>query len=445
MAKSQSFPIVHAQAAGIDIGAGGHWVCVGEDAEADVRSFGAFTADLKALADWLRERGVTHVAMEATGVYWIPLFELLEQRGLVVILVDPRQTRRAGRPKTDVLDCQWIRRLHACGLLTASFRPAEFICRFRSYLRRRLILVQDAGRYIQQMQKALDLMNIKLHQVVSDLTGKTGLLIVRSILGGERDPAKLARHRDRGCHADEATIARALEGSWRDEHLFALEQAVEAWDLCQKQIRDCDRKLHACLQQMPQKRPASEFPAEPRQHGRRPNEPAIELRPLLAAVAGVDLTAIEGIEATLAAVLLAEIGVDVSAWASEKHFGSWLGLAPRAKTSGKQKKRATVGPGASRAAWALRMAAWTLHRSQTALGGFFRRLKGRLGSPKAITATAYKLARLVYRMLKHGTAYVMQGLAAYEAQFRERTVKHLTKKARALGYDLVPMPVPTPS
>jgi transposase len=439
-----SFSVLNPHAAGIDIGAGQHFVCVGDDPDKDVRVFGTFTAHLQALADWLQQRGVTTVAMESTGVYWVPLFELLDRRGMHVILVDPRQTRRAGRPKTDRLDCQWIRRLHACGLLTAAFRPADVICEFRGYLRLRLTLVKDGARHIQHMEKALELMNVKLVQVVGDITGKTGLSILRAIVAGQRQPQQLAKYRDPRCKHTAAEIALALEGNWRPEHLFALQQAIEAWDFCQGQLHHCDVKLHACLKALPKKRAATDFPVKP-YYRRHANAPAFDVRPLLAQMAGVDLTAIEGIDSTVAMVLLAEVGIDVSAFPTEKHFGSWLNVAPRAKASGKR-RRDQVGPGASRAAWALRMAAQSLHRSQSALGGFFRRLKGRLGAAKAVTATAYKLARLVYRLLKYGHDYVARGLEEYEATFRERTIRALERKAKAFGFELIPLPlIPLPS
>ena len=430
------FTVQHAHAAGVDIGAGSHYVCVGDDPDKDIRVFATFTVDLIALADWLQERGVTTVAMESTGVYWIPLFELLDRRGLHVILVDPRQTRRAGRPKTDRLDCQWIRRLHAAGLLSAAFRPADVICEFRAYLRLRLILVSDAGRHIQHMQKALEQMNVKLHQVVDDTTGKTGLSIIRAIVRGEHRPAKLAQLRDPRCHHSEAEIAKALEGNWRPEHLFALKQALQAWDFCKRQLKDCDDKLQHCLEQLPKKRPAADCVSKP--YYAAGNAPRFDIRPLLAQVAGVDLTAIEGIDSTVAMILVGEVGINVDDFPTEKHFGSWTGLAPKAKASGK-KRRDRTGPGATRVAWALRLAAASLHRSQTALGGFLRRLKGRLGAPKAITATAYKLARLVYRLLKHGHDYVARGVKEYEAAFRERTVRALERKAKAFGFALLPM------
>jgi transposase len=441
MAARQSkelLPLQHPHAAGIDIGAREHWVCLGSDHDADVRSFGVFTTDLQALADWLSERGVTTVALESTGIYWIPVFELLERRGFQVLLVDPRQTRRAGRPKTDVLDCQWIWRLHAAGILSPSFRPADLVCEFRGFLRRRLTLARDAGRYIQQMHKALDQMNVRLELAVSDVTGKTGLSIIKAILKGQRDPAQLAKLRDRRCAKDEATIAKALQGNWRSEHLFALQQSLDAWQFCLKQMRQCDERLHDCLRHMPKRTVDGSEAIRPRFRGRKPNEPTFEMRGLLTEVIGVDLTAIEGIDAATALTLLAEIGIDMSLFPTEKHFGSWLGLSPNAKKSGRYLDKRRSKPSASRAAWAFRLAARSLYRSQSALGAFFRRLKSRLGAPKAITATAYKLARLVYQMLKHGTAYVAQGMAEYEQQFRERTLRNLHRRATALGYTLVP-------
>ena len=442
--KSQVLlPVQNPHAAGIDAGSREHLVCVGSAVEQDVRSFGVFTADLHVLADWLQERGVQSVAVESTGVYWIALFEVLERRGFHIILVDARQTRRSGRPKTDVLDSQWIWRLHAAGILSASFRPGDLICEFRGYLRRRLTLAADAGRYILQMQKALQQMNVRLDLAVSDTTGKTGLSIIKAILRGERDPAKLAKLRDVRCVNDEATIAKALQGNWREEHVFALQQAVDAWEFCLKQMGQCDQHLHACLQKMPKKLSDGTAAIRPRQYGRKHNEPTFEARGLLAEVAGVDLTAIEGISASTAMTLIAELGIDMSQFPTEKHFASWLGLAPNAKKSGRYLNKKRTKPTASRAAWAFRLAASTLHRSQTALGAFFRRLKSRLGAPKAITATAHKLARIVYRLLKNGTAYVKQGLAEYEQHFRERTLRSLSRRAASLGFLLVPV-VQTP-
>jgi transposase len=443
--KAQALPpqlaAVNLHAAGIDIGAEEHWVAVppGSDPQ-PVRRFGACTVDLEAIAEWLTVCAVTTVAMESTGVYWIPLFELLEARGFAVVLVDPREVQRApGRPKSDVHDCQWLQRLHTYGLLAAAFRPPEQICVLRSYLRQRATLVTYAGQHIQHMQKALTQMNIKLQHVVSDVTGVTGLAIIKAILAGERNPEQLAKLRDRHCQHDEAEIARALQGNWRAEHLFALQQAVEVYEFYHQQIAACDRRIEAHLQTFADKSAGKELPHRPRKRKRRMNEPRFDARPPLFRLSGVDLTAIEGIEENTALVLLSEIGTDMSRWPTEKHFASWLGLCPHHKVSGGKVLSRKVRPSAHRAATALRLAANCLHHSHSALGAFFRRLKTRLGTPKALVATAHKLARLVYRLLKYGEDYVAQGMAEYEQAYRERTVQNLVRKAKALGYRLLPM------
>jgi transposase len=443
--KAQALPpqlaAVNLHAAGIDIGAEEHWVAVppGSDPQ-PVRRFGACTVDLEAIAEWLTVCAVTTVAMESTGVYWIPLFELLEARGFAVVLVDPREVQRApGRPKSDVHDCQWLQRLHTYGLLAAAFRPPEQIGVLRSYLRQRATLVTYAGQHIQHMQKALTQMNIKLQHVVSDVTGVTGLAIIKAILAGERNPEQLAKLRDRHCQHDEAEIARALQGNWRAEHLFALQQAVEVYEFYHQQIAACDRRIEAHLQTFADKSAGKELPHRPRKRKRRMNEPRFDARPPLFRLSGVDLTAIEGIEENTALVLLSEIGTDMSRWPTEKHFASWLGLCPHHKVSGGKVLSRKVRPSAHRAATALRLAANCLHHSHSALGAFFRRLKTRLGTPKALVATAHKLARLVYRLLKYGEDYVAQGMAEYEQAYRERTVQNLVRKAKALGYRLLPM------
>jgi len=432
-------PVLNPHAAAIDIGSRKHLVCVGPNPDTDVREFDTFTDDLNALADWFIERSVTTVALESTGVYWVPAFEILSARGIKAIVIDSRQTHRAGRPKTDRLDCQWARRLHACGLLQAAFRPDDSICELRGYMRLAGTLIRDLGRCIQHMQKALELMNVKLTEVVDDITGKTGFSILRAILKGERDPQKLARFRNPRCKASEATIAKALHGNWRAEHLFALRQAVDTWDFFQKQLRACERQIEVFLQGMPKKQPDKVLPQRSRPRKLRHNAPHFDARGLLAPILGVDLTAIEGIDDSSALVITSEIGLHVNTFPTEKHFGSWLALAPKAKGSGKR-RRDRITPGAQRIAQVLRMAGTSLHNSQTALGAFLRRLKGRIGAPKAITATAYKLARLIWRMLKHGTDYVIQGMAEYEAKFRERNLKALQRKAKHFGYQLVPHP-----
>jgi transposase len=402
-----------------------------------VRRFGAFTADLHAIAAWLRQCQVTTVAMESTGVYWIPLYDFLEHDGFQVLLVDARQVQRApNRPKTDVHDCQWIQRLHSLGLLTAAFRPEEPMRVWRAYQRHRSTLIEDAGRHLQRLAKALEQMHVKLPEVVSDLTGVTGMGIIRAMVQGERDPHALARLRDRRCQASVETIARALQGTWQPEHLFALQQSLELYDYYHQQIQACDRVIEAHLQGMalPEVPPLA---PKKRVRRRKDNEATFDARQRLHHIAGVDLTAIEGIEESTALVVLSEIGTDMSRWPSEKHFGSWLGLAPNPKKSGGKVHASATRPGVHRAAQALRLAAKNLQRSQSALGAFFRRIAARRGLAKAITATAYKLARIVYALLKHGTAYVAQGLAAYETAYRERVVRQVKRKAAELGLVIV--------
>jgi transposase len=433
-------------AAGSDIGSQEHWAAVPSDCDPQpVRRFGACTADLEALAMWLRECGVTTVAMESTGVYWIPLFELLEARGFRVVLADAREVQRApGRPKTDLQDCQWLQRLHTYGLLAAAFRPPEQLCVLRSYLRQRSMLVTYASQHIQHMQKALTQMNLKLQHVVSDVTSVTGMAIIQAILTGERNPSVLARLRDRHCRHSEAEIARALQGNWRPEHLFALQQAVELYEFYHRQIAACDRQIEGQLQTLADQSGGKPLPAAPRKPKRRRNGHHFDVREPLFRATGVDLTAIEGIDEHTALVLLREIGTDMRRWPTEKQFAAWLGLCPLHKISGGKVLSRKVRPSANRAAVALRLAASCRHHSQSALGAFFRRLKARVGTPKAVVATAHKLARLVYRLLKHGEAYVAQGMAEYEQIYRDRVVKPLARKAKELGYQLLPTNTQTP-
>ena len=427
---------VNLDAAGIDIGAAEHWAAVppGRNTEGqDVRRFGAFTGELCALADWLKQCGIQTVAMESTGVYWIPLYELLVERGFEVLLVDARQAKNVPGRKTDVLDCQWLQELHTYGLLRGAFRPVDQVCILRSYLRQRSMLVSYASHHIQHMQKALEQMNLKLSHVVSDITGLTGRGIIKAILSGERDPVKLAKLRDPRCKSSEATVARALEGHYREEHLFTLQQAVELVEFYQQQMTACDRQIEACLQQFEEK--SSETPVTTRRRKRRRGI-AFDARSYLYRMTGIDLTQIDSIEGNTALTVISEIGLDMSRWPTEKHFGSWLGLAPGSKVSGGKRLSGRTKPSANRAAAALRLAAQSLNQSQSALGAYFRRLKARLGAPKALTAAAYKLARIVYRMLKYGAGYVDQGEAVYEGRYRDRLLRNLKRRAAELGFQL---------
>lgn len=443
--------VLHPYAAGIDVHADMHMVCVPPASAAaapteaasglptHVRRFGSYSDDLAAIAAWLRACGVTTVAMESTGVYWIPLFELLEAQGFEVWLVEPGQLSRCGaRPKTDVLDCQWIQRLHSYGLLRPSFRPPETLLALRAYHRQRQMQIRYAAYHTQHMHKALEQLNVKLATVVSDITGGTGLRIIRALLAGERDPQRLAALRDPKCQQDAATIARALQGTWRPEHLFALQQAYDLYQFHHQQIAQCDQQIQAELTKLPNRAGDQTVPRKPRRCGRKPNDLHFDAcEPLFRAV-GVDLTAIEGIDVGTALVILAEIGVDVSRFPTEKHFAAWLGLCPRQHESNQTKKKRGPRKGKNRVAVALRMAAQVLGRTQTPLGMFYRRIKGRLGGQGAVTATAHKLARLVYRILRFGTAYVQQAMADYEAKLRVQLERQLQAKAARLGFTLVP-------
>ena len=427
-------------AAGIDIGATRHYVAVpaGRDAVC-VRDFGTFTTELNRLADWLVQCGIDTVAMESTGVYWIPVYELLESRGLEVKLVNARHVKTVPGRKTDVLDCQWLQQLHTFGLLAGAFRPPEQLCVLRAYLRQGANWVRYAAVHIQHMQKALNQMNVQLHHVVSDITGVTGMKIIRAIVAGEQSPQRLADYRDYRCKQSREVIAQGLTGNYRPEHLFALKQALELYDTYHAKITECDQAIEQFLQTFDSRLEPTTLPLPPprRPHQPERNQPRLELRTELYRITGVDLTRIDGISAYTALVVVSEIGLDMTRWPTYKHFTSWLGLCPGNKKSGGKVLSGKTKPSANRAAAALRLAAQGLHHSQSALGAYFRRQKTRLGAPKAATATAHKLARLIYSMLKHGTTYVDAGQDYYEQQYRQRVLQNLQRKARAMGYQLV--------
>jgi transposase len=439
-AQVEALPVQHPHAAGIDIGSRSHWVCVGFTTDAAsclIREFPAHTDGLKAIAAFLREHQVTTIALESTGIYWIPLYELLQAEGFEVLLVDPSYSHQLrGRPKTDRRDCQWIYRLHSVGLLAAAFRPDEKTCQLRAYLRQRGNLIRQASRHVQHMQKALEQMNLKLTEILSDITGVTGRAIIRAILRGTRAPEKLARYRDKGCKASEAEIAQALTGSYREEHLFELKLAYEAWQFTLGQVGKVDEQIALQLGRMKGDRalPPLKPKARPK---RRASSPGFDVRAALYYVVGLDLTEIEGISELTALTLISEIGPGVSQFATVKKFCSWLGLCPNWKKTGGRVKSSRTRRGVNRAAQALRMAAQSLHHSQGALGGFLRRMKGRLGAQAAVTATAHKLARIVYLALKHGMTYVRQSQEEYETQMKEKQIKALKRKARQLGLEIV--------
>lgn len=437
-------PVIRPNVAGIDIGSGEHWVSgpVRVDGEANVCTFGSTTPQLELLADWLHEQGVVSVAMESTGVYWIPVYELLESRGFEVLLVNARQLHNVPGRKTDMLDCQWIRLLHSCGLLRGSFRPADHICRLRALQRQRDNLVDERTKCIQWMQKALDQMNVQVHRAVTDITGKTGMAIIRAIVAGERDPKKLATFRDRRCKKSVAQIAEHLTGNWRDEHLFNLDTTLQLYDSFQEKIAAYDRRLQRELESLqPPERKDAPVPAHPK----KSKEKAIikrgeqSLRTHLWRFAGVDLSRIDGLSTTSTLTVLTEVGLELTNFPDENNFVSWLRLAPRTGYSaGKPVKTTRNGMGATRVANVLRMAALSLQRSPSALGAFFRRTARRKGYDVAIFATARKLAQYIFRMLRYGQDYVDIGEAAYKAQFERQRIAGIAAAARDLGFKLVP-------
>jgi transposase len=430
--------IVNPNAAGIDAGSEHHLVSVPEDRHHEpVRTFGTFTNDLHALADWLIACGITTVAIEATGVYWVPLYEILEERGLNPRLIDSRSIGRKYK-KTDVLDCQWIRQLHTHGLLDGAFRPPAAMLPLRAFTRQRKMLIEYAADHIRHIQKALDLMNVKLHLVVSDTVGVTGLRIIRAILGGEHEPARLAALRERGCKASEQEFVNALIGNYRQEHLFALKQAVELFNTYQAKIEECDGQIATYLATFEKRHDATQLPKKSK--SRRKNQPHFDTRTLLYEMTGIDLTAIHGLDGSSLLTIVSETGTDMSPWNTAKSFASWLALSPNNRiTGGKpiRKSGRLIQP--NRAAQAFRIAAQTLERAQCALGAFFRRVRTRQGRQVAIKATAHKLATIFYAMLKNQTEYRDPGVDYYEQRYRENLLKSLAKKAATLGFTLTPL------
>lgn len=434
--------MVNPDAAAIDIGATMHVAAVNPlNCDMPIRAFGTFTQDLHALADWFADRGVTSVAMESTGVYWIPAFEILEARGFEVILVNARYAKNVPGRTTDVSDAGWLRQLHSYGLLRGSFRPDAEIATLRAYMRQRERLTEYAAAHIQHMQKALMEMNLQLHHVVSDITGTTGMKIIRAIVSGERDPDRLASYRDVRCRSSPETIRAALIGNDRAEHIFALSQALELYDFYKAKIEDCDDRLEAAVAALTVRDENERAPLpKARTKGRQGNEPAFDVRAALYGVLGTDLTQIHGLGPSLALKLVAECGTDLRAWRTAKHFTSWLCLAPGNKISGGRLLSSKTRRSSSRAAALLRLAATTIGRTDTALGAFNRRLSARIGKQKAITATARKIAVLFYNAIRHGMTYHDQGAAAYDERHRQRVLANLQRRAKTLGYALAPVP-----
>jgi transposase len=433
-------PVMRPNAAGIDIGATEIFVAVpGGRAAENVRSFPTFTQDLYALADWLQQCGVETVAMESTSVYWIPLFQILEDRGLEVCLVNARHVKNVPGRRTDVSDCQWLQFLHSVGLLRASYRPEQEVCAVRSLLRHRESLVQMAATHVHHMQKALDQMNLQLHHVISDITGQTGLAIVEAILAGERNPWELARLRHERIRASEEVIAKSLVGDYRSEHLFTLRQSLAAYRSYQELIDDCDGEIRRCLEEFqPPRQPDASADNNSKVQPKTPSTEGI-LRLELKRVFGIDLTKIPGIRVGIAQTLFGEVGPDFTKFRSASAFASWMGLCPDNDISGGKVLWAGTRKVKCRAATALRMAAQSLHHSKSALGNFYRRMRAKLGAPKAITAAAHKLARIIFHLITTGQEFDDSHFAADQWRYQKRQEDKLRAKAKAMGFELIPL------
>lgn len=446
--KSQSksvkeFELINPNAAGIDIGASEHWVSVPAHTDVEnVRRFGCFTPDLHQIADWLKQCGITTVAMESTGVYWIPLFQILEANGFEVRLVNAHYIKTVPGRKSDVLDCQWIQKLHSYGLLSGSFRPDDEICVLRSYIRQRDNLIRSSSVHVLRMQKALSQMNLQLHQVLSDITEVTKLKILRAIVDGERDPKILAAMRDCRVKSSVTEIEKALTGDYRTEHIFVLEQELYLYEIYRFQIQQCDIQIEEYLTSLENKSQDIK-PLPPQNPSKKPkgNAPKFDLRSHLYRITGVDFTSIDGFGVLTVQTLISEVGLDPSRFPTAKHFASWLGLCPGSRISGGKVLSSKTRKVVNRAATALRVAAQSVASSKSAIGAFYRRKKAQLGVPKAITATAHKLARIFYHLWKYGSSYVDPGADYYQQKYKERAVRNLKKTAKSLGLDVVEQPI----
>ncbi|ACN95935.1 MULTISPECIES: IS110-like element ISWpi13 family transposase [Wolbachia] len=437
MTKAKSkLEIVNPNASGIDIGSAVHYVCVPEGRDKQrVQKFGCFTADLHNLARWLKKCKVTTVAMESTGVYWISLFQILESYEFEVKLVNARHVKNVPGRKSDVQDCQWLQQLHSYGLLRGSFRPDNQMCVLRSYVRQRKKLTESASTHVLRMQKALIQMNIQLHKVISNITGVTGMKIIEAIIEGERNPEKLAEFRSSNIKNDKATIAKALTGDYREEHLFVLKQELELYNIYQEKIAECDENIENYYKTFETKFCGNKQCSKIKNRSTK-NRPNFSIHEELHRVTGMDFTKVPGLDALSIQTIISETGINHNKWPTEKHFSSWLGLSPANKITGEKVFSTRTCRVINRAANAFRMAAHCVSRSNSGIGAYCRRLKKRLGAPKAITATARKLACIFYSMLKHGQEYVEKGIDYYEKLYKERVLKNLSKKASELGYVL---------
>ena len=436
--KQKSLPFIQPDAAGIDIGATEIYVAVPEERDIrPVRKFATFTEDLHRLADWLMTCSIKTVAMESTGVYWIALFQILESRGLEVCLVNARHIKGVPGRKTDVQDCQWLQYLHTVGLLRGSFRPAQAVCAVRSILRHRDNQLKSASRQVLLMQKALTQMNLQLHNVISDITGFSGLAIIDAILRGEREPSKLSCLCDARIKASRQTVAKSLVGDYRPEHLFSLQQALESYRHFENQIAACDQHIERMLAHFDSQEQYAEAPSN--KYKAKGNQPTFDVPSEMHRILGVDLTAIPGLSAQAVLTFFCEVGPQITRFPSSKHFASWLGLCPDNRISGGKILSSKTRNVRCRLANALRMAATTLYRSHSALGDYFRRLRARLGSPAAITAAAHKLARILFAMLRDRRSFDPQLLGTLNEKHLRRRQNSLRKYAASLGFELVPI------
>ena len=443
--KSERLDYININAAGIDIGSKSHFVAIPEGRDDEtVREFSTFTNSLIELVNWLKKIGITTVAMESTSVYWIPVYDMLEEHGFEVLLVNARHIKNVPGRKTDVIDCQWIQQLHSYGLLRGSFRPKDKILQMRTIMRQRSTLIQYQSSHIQHIQKALSSMNIQLNNAIRDITGVTGMAIVRAIVAGERDPAILAQHRDSKCKNPEEVIRESLVGNYQEDYLFCLTQAVELYDLYAQKIIDCDQKIEKIMLEMESlsdekdkvlnQENKAKLKALTKKHAY-----SFDMHQQLIKITGVDLTAIPGLSVQTVAKIISEIGVDMSKWETSKQFAAWLGLCPGNKVSGGKRLSGKTAPSANKAAVALRLAANSLRFTDTSLGAFFRRMNSRLGAPKAITAGAHKIAVILYTMLKAGKEYIESGARYYEETYKMRCLKNLERKAQEFGFALTPL------
>lgn len=440
--KKRAFPVLYPNAAGIDIASKEHYVAVPANSDPNpVRCFGSFTEDLRAIAEWLTQCNVNTVAMEATGIYWISLFLILEEAGFEVVLVNAKHVKNVRGKKTDMSDAEWIRQLHSCGLLSASFQPDAYIRKLRTYMRYRKNLVEMSATHIRMMQKAMEQMNIKLQHVIADITGKTGQRIIEAILNGQRDPQMLVTLIDGRIKASHDDIRRSLEGLWKEEHVFELRVSFEMYHEYHRRILECDKQIKTMLFKKTKDTSESSEPVMKQIVKSNKNNLSFDAKEILQQITGTDLTEIFGINDSTAIEILSETGLDMNKWPTEKHFTSWLNLAPNNKISGGKLLSSKIPKKKNRAGQVFKMAAYAVQRSKNWLAAFYHRIKARSGPAKAITATARKIAVIFYRMIRDKIMFNPISMENYVESFREKQLKKLKKQAKMLGLELRPVKV----